>query len=90
MALSTSSESLEGSAFSRFMASHYGRFARVVLGAVLIGSGLSLIGGAMGYAVATFGLVPIAAGVFNLCPVAPIWGGHFIGAKYCGIRGRSR
>ena len=85
MALSTS-ETLEGSAFSRFMASNYGRFARVVFGATVIGSGLSLIGGTAGYAMAAFGLVPIAAGVFNLCPVAPVWGGHFIGAKYCGVR----
>jgi membrane-associated protease RseP (regulator of RpoE activity) len=36
--------------------------------------------------IAFLGLVPIAAGVFNLCPVAPFWGGHFIGAKYCGRR----
>ena len=25
----------------------------------------------------------IAAGVFNLCPVAPLWGGHFFGSQYC-------
>jgi len=85
MALSTT-ETVEGSAFSRFMASNYGRFARVAFGATLIGSGLSLVAGPAGYAMAAFGLVPIAAGVFNLCPVAPVWGGHLIGAKYCGVR----
>jgi membrane-associated protease RseP (regulator of RpoE activity) len=31
--------------------------------------------------VAAFGLAPIASGVFNLYPVAPLWGGHFIGGK---------
>jgi len=35
---------------------------------------------------AVFGLLPIATGAFNLCPVAPAWGGHFLGAKYCGVK----
>lgn len=76
----------EGSAFSRFMASTNGRVARVGLGGTLMAAGLGLIGGGTGFAVAVAGLVPIAAGVFNLCPVAPLWGGHFIGAKYCAPR----
>jgi membrane-associated protease RseP (regulator of RpoE activity) len=73
----------EGSAFSRFMAGGYGRLARVAFGATLIGTGLTVVGGTLGLAIAAFGLVPIATGVFNLCPVAPIWGGHFFGASYC-------
>ena len=73
----------EGSWFSRFMASSYGRAARVALGATLIIVGAFVLPRPAGLALAAFGLVPIAAGVFNLCPVAPIWGGHFIGAKYC-------
>ncbi len=76
----------EGSAFSRFMASKGGRLVRVALGAAIIGTGLTVVGGGAGLAIAAFGLVPIAAGVLNLCPVAPVWGGHFIGAKYCGTR----
>lgn len=80
----TTIESPEGSAFARFMAGPYGRFARVALGATLIGLGLFVIGKPAGFGVAAFGLLPIATGVFNLCPVAPAWGGHFIGAKYCG------
>lgn len=67
-----------------FMASNYGRVARGALGVALIAAGILLIGGTIGWIVAAFGLVPIAAGVLNLCPVAPLWGGHFIGAKYCG------
>ena len=77
---------LEGSAFSRFMASCEGRIARAGLGVSLITLGLASIGGWTGMAVATAGLVPLGAGVFNLCPVAPAWGGHFVGAKYCGVR----
>jgi Zn-dependent protease len=72
--------------FENFMASNYGRVARGALGIALLAIGLGLIGGTAGWIVAALGLIPIAAGVFNLCPVAPLWGGHFIGAKYCGRR----
>lgn len=74
--------------FEMFMASGYGRLARIALGLTVIAVGLVLIGGPVGTIVAAFGLVPIAAGVLNLCPVAPLWGGHFIGAKYCAKRDR--
>ena len=73
----------EGSWFSRFMASSHGRAARIALGTTLILLGAYIIPRPVGIGVALFGLVPIAAGVFNLCPIAPVWGGHFIGAKYC-------
>ena len=73
----------QSSWFERFMASNYGRFARVALGILLMATGLGVIGGTVGWFVAAFGLVPVAAGVFNLCPVAPLWGGHFLGSKYC-------
>lgn len=73
----------EASAFENFMASDYGRAARGVFGIALIAAGLGLIGGAAGWIIAAFGLVPIAAGVLHLCPVAPLWGGHFLGSKYC-------
>ena len=81
--MTTQEVQLEGSAFSRFMASSYGRAARIALGVALIMIGGFVLPRPAGLALAAFGLVPIAAGVFNFCPVAPIWGGHFIGAKYC-------
>lgn len=71
-----------GRRFTTFMASGGGRFARGVLGVGLIAAGW-LLGPPAGYALAGFGLVPIAAGVLNLCPIAPLWGGHFIGSRYC-------
>jgi membrane-associated protease RseP (regulator of RpoE activity) len=76
----------QSSAFARFMASGYGRMARAALGAALIGAGSFAVGKPAGYAVAGFGLVPIIAGVFNLCPVAPLWGGHFFGSQYCAAK----
>jgi Zn-dependent protease len=73
----------EGTAFSRFMASGRGRAARVAVGGALIATGVLLVPMPLGIAVAAFGLLPIAAGVFNLCPIAPAWGGHFLGHAYC-------
>lgn len=78
----------EGSAFSRFVASPYGRVLRVAIGSTVIGAGLFVISPPLGLGIAAFGLLPLVTGMFNLCPVAPIWGGHFIGAKYCPARNR--
>ena len=73
-----------GNWFERLMSSGYGRLIRVGMGVIVITLAMLLLDGPARYAVAALGLIPIGAGVLNLCPVAPIWGGHFIGAKYCG------
>lgn len=72
--------------FPRFVASKPGRLLRVAFGASLVGAGLFAFGGPAGIALAAFGLVPIVTGALNLCPVAPLWGGHFFGANYCEAR----
>ena len=77
---------MEGSAFARFMASGAGRGLRIAMGTGLIATGLGVVGGPVGVGMAVFGLLPIASGSLNLCPVAPAWGGHFFGAKYCGVK----
>ena len=76
----------ESSAFSRFMASCNGRVTRMGIGAALIAVGLGVLSSPVGLAIAGLSLVPIIAGVFNLCPVAPVWGGHFFGSNYCPAR----
>ena len=76
----------QASRFARFMASQYGRTLRAAMGATLIGAGLFVVPAPLGLGIAAFGLLPMATGVFNLCPVAPLWGGHFIGARYCPAR----
>jgi hypothetical protein len=81
--MSTLTMQHEGRAFTRFMASGTGRVGRAAFGAAVVGTGLVAVGGNAGFLVATVGLVPIAAGVFNLCPIAPIWGDHVLGSKYC-------
>jgi len=77
---------IEGSAFARFMASGRGRGLRVVMGLGLVAAGLGNVGGPVGLGMAVFGILPIASGSLNLCPIAPTWGGHFLGAKYCGVK----
>lgn len=79
----------EPSAFSRFMASTAGRFARIGFGLVLLATGI-IAGGGLGLGLAIFSAVPMAAGVFNLCPIAPLWGGHFLGSRYCAAPARNK
>ncbi len=55
---------------ARFMASPVGRITRVIAGVILIALGL-VIGGPVGWTIAVVGLVPIAAGVGNVCLLAP-------------------
>ena len=87
----TSQSAIEdSSAFARFMASGYGRIVRLGFGAGLVAAGLAVVPWPVGFAVAALGLVPIAAGVFNLCPVAPLWGGHFFGSRYCPAKKATR
>ena len=55
----------------RFMERPIGRIARAVAGLVLIGIGAGL--GGLWWVLAVVGLVPLAAGLFNFCLVAPLF-----------------
>ncbi|WP_405136383.1 DUF2892 domain-containing protein [Nocardia sp. NBC_01388] len=57
-----------------FMRSTAGRLIRIVAGIALIVIGLAALGGPAGVIVAVIGLVPVAAGVFNFCPLGPVFG----------------
>lgn len=57
--------------FSKFMASTAGRALRAVVGVVLIIIGLA-IHSAVGYIIAIVGLVPLLAGLFDFCLIAPL------------------
>ncbi len=57
-----------------FLASQNGRIARAVAGIVLIVIGLLGVGGTGGWVLAVIGLVPLAAGVFDFCLLAPLFG----------------
>lgn len=66
-------------AFARFMAQPFGRAARVIAGLVTMGVGFAVIGGTIGWIVTVVGLVPLLAGLFKVCLIAP-----FIHAPFSG------
>lgn len=69
--------------FVNFLASANGRIARVVAGIVLVILGF-IIGDTAGIIVAIVGLIPLLAGLFDVCLFAPLAGMPLQGTK---IRG---
>jgi len=59
--------------FVRLMGSRVGRGVRIAAGATLIAAGIAA-GGKSGTILAILGVVPLLAGVFNVCLVAPLLG----------------
>ena len=68
-------------ALFRFLASAAGRIVRAVAGIVLIVVGLALVKGTGGWILAIVGLLPLAAGVFDWCLFAPLFGLPFVGSR---------
>ncbi|MFN2218753.1 MAG: DUF2892 domain-containing protein [Anaerolineae bacterium] len=66
-------------ALFRFLASSAGRLVRAVAGLILIVVGIWAIGGVVGWILAIIGLVPLAAGLFDRCVFAPLFGLPFTG-----------
>jgi hypothetical protein len=62
-----------------FLASMAGRVVRGVAGLALILIGFLLVGGAWGWVLAIVGLVVFAAGAFDFCIFAPLFGLPFMG-----------
>jgi len=67
-------------AFVEFMSSTAGRALRIVAGLALIVIGLAVVGGAGGVILAVVGLVPLGAGVANVCLFGPLLGRDLYGA----------
>jgi Inner membrane protein YgaP-like, transmembrane domain len=67
--------------FVSFMASPAGRITRVVAGIALIAWGLLGLTGTTGVVVAVIGMVPLAAGLFDFCVFAPLFGNPLSGSK---------
>ena len=65
-------------AFAEWMAKPAGRILRIAAGLVLIGVGL-YVQGVLGILIAVVGVVPVLAGVFNFCVIAPFLGVRFRG-----------
>jgi len=66
--------------FAQFMSSGLGRGLRIVAGIILIAVGLAVVGGTGGIVLAVIGLVPLLAGVFDVCLFAPLFGAPLKGA----------
>jgi hypothetical protein len=64
--------------FARFMSSLAGRLLRIVAGLALAIIGLAVVHGIGGIILAVVGLVVLAAGLFNFCIFAPLFGGPFL------------
>jgi uncharacterized membrane protein HdeD (DUF308 family) len=63
-----------GTQLVSFMASSAGRIARIVAGIVLIALGLFVIEDTGGFVVAVIGVVPLLAGLVDICLFAPLFG----------------
>ena len=64
-----------------FLASGTGRIVRAVAGLALIAWGVAGLGGATGIIVALIGAVPLAAGLFDFCVFAPLFGAPLSGPR---------
>jgi hypothetical protein len=69
-----------GQPFVKFMTSPAGRLTRIVAGVVLIAIGY-LVGSLAGIVLALVGLVPLLAGIFDVCVFAPLFGYPFSGSR---------
>lgn len=67
--------------FFGFMASPAGRITRIVAGVALILVGLLVVGDVVGYVIAAIGLVPLLAGLFDVCVFSKLFGGPFKGSE---------
>ncbi len=63
--------------FARFMSSMFGRILRMLAGLALVVVGLAVVHGAGGLLLAVVGVIVFAAGLFNFCIFAPLFGGPF-------------
>jgi len=69
--------------FFRFMTSRTGRAVRIVIGLLLMLIGLSIgfnTGDFIGWVITVLGVFPLAAGIFDLCLIAPFFGKSYKGS----------
>ncbi len=64
-----------------FLATTTGRWIRIVAGVVLVALGLFVIKDTVGIVIAVIGLVPLIAGVVDVCVFAPLFGASFYGKQ---------
>jgi hypothetical protein len=77
----SAAESFARSGFARLVNSLAGRLARIVAGIGLIAWGYMQRDSSSGLVWMGVGLIPLAAGVFNLCLISALLGGPISGAR---------
>lgn len=75
------------SAIAQFLAGGAGRLTRIAAGVLIIWLGIMLRDSGAGIALMILGLVPLAAGIFDVCVLSPLFGGPFSGER---IRAQGR
>jgi hypothetical protein len=68
-------------AFATLMAAPIGRLLRITAGVAIIAWGRALPGTTAGVVLVVVGLVPLLAGVFNVCVFAPLLGAPLSGSE---------
>lgn len=61
--------------FGRFMSSTWGRVLRIVAGAILVVAGWFWIGSIWGIVVSVVGMVPLLAGLLDVCLISALFMG---------------
>ena len=74
-------QSFGQSGLARFINSPAGRVFRVVVGVALILWGYTRLGSSAGVVLIVVGLIPLVAGVFDLCLVSALLGGPISGSR---------
>jgi len=74
-------QSFAQSSFAQFVNSPTGRIVRILVGLGLIGWGYGQLPGSTGIILIVLGMVPLAAGVFNLCLISALLGGPISGTR---------
>lgn len=74
-------ESFGRSGFATYVNTPAGRIVRIIAGLALIGWGYVQLPEATGIVLIIVGLVPLAAGIFNLCLISALLGGTISGAR---------
>ena len=75
------SESFARSGFSRFINSRTGRITRIVVGIAMIIWGYTQLDNISGMIWILVGVIPLSAGLFDLCFISPLLGGPLAGKK---------
>ena len=76
-------ESFGRSGFARFINSPGGRAVRIIAGLAIFGGGYT-VGGTGGIVLMVVALVPLSAGLFNLCWISALLGGPLSGSRMPG------